>query len=151
RQRAVKWARRHQPLVRSLVAALLLATVTLAASTVWALRMNAQTEQALDEKNRALAAKDAALQEKQRTLNEKADALAKRNLNLKALARSYHNVGFHWRRLSEHEAAEKAFRESLRIWQALVAMDPTDPQYRAGLAFTRFNLGVVVDQAGREE
>src|SRR5439155_2529694 len=46
-ERARKWARRHRPLVRALVAALLIAVAALTASTAWALHMNSQTEEAL--------------------------------------------------------------------------------------------------------
>jgi serine/threonine protein kinase len=48
--RARKWVRRHQPLMQALTAAILLSVLALAASTVWALLMNAQTETALAEK-----------------------------------------------------------------------------------------------------
>src|SRR5205807_1281180 len=46
-ERARKWARRHRPLVRALVAALLIAVAALTASTAWAFHMNSQTEEAL--------------------------------------------------------------------------------------------------------
>jgi serine/threonine protein kinase len=51
--RARKWSRRHQPLVRAMFAALLLAVVALGASTIWALQMNAQTETALTQAEQA--------------------------------------------------------------------------------------------------
>jgi hypothetical protein len=48
--RTRKWVRRHQPLMRALAAALVLSVLALAASTVWALLMNARTETALADK-----------------------------------------------------------------------------------------------------
>jgi serine/threonine protein kinase len=50
RQRAAKWARRHRPMVRAGMAALVVAVAALAASTVWAWHMKTLTEAALAEK-----------------------------------------------------------------------------------------------------
>jgi serine/threonine protein kinase len=58
--RARKWARRHQPFMRALVAALMVSVVALAASTAWALHMNAQTETALTETETQRRAAEAA-------------------------------------------------------------------------------------------
>src|SRR5262249_51650186 len=59
-ERVRRWARRHQALVRAVFVGLVLAVLGLAASTVWALHMNAETEQAraneADERQKAVNA-----------------------------------------------------------------------------------------------
>ena len=64
------------------------------------------------------------------------------------LAKSYSNLGFHWKNLGQRTAAKQSFQQALEIREKLANEFPTRRDFRLDLAESHHNLGLLSHQLG---
>jgi eukaryotic-like serine/threonine-protein kinase len=173
--RAARWARRHKPVVAGLTALLLTALVALAAST-WLVngqRRRAETARGRAQINfaRALDAVDQMLNEVgavqlvdvpqmepvRRRLLEKAlryyqELLAEQPADRAVffdVSRAHARLGSIYELQGDAVAAERAYRQSIRLFHTMSAAAAGSPQALAELARAHDGLGVLLKKSNR--
>ncbi|MCH8045151.1 MAG: tetratricopeptide repeat protein [Planctomycetes bacterium] len=138
---ASKWSRRHQPLVRSAAAILLLATVGLAASTFLIAR----------EKSHTAAALATAEAERENARVEAARAQAMSIEARRAVDEMYSEVAQRWLRDQPHmtPVQEEFLRKALSFYQRFAAQGGDDPSVLAKTAQAHQRIGEIQNRLGQ--
>jgi eukaryotic-like serine/threonine-protein kinase len=156
-QRAARWARRHRPLVRAAVVALLAVAVALAFSTwqVW------QAKQQSDEaKDRAEAGERRARQEEGRANEEaakakaaKADLEATLQLGLRALDKVYVQVAGEGlpRDPQREQEYQRLLKDALEFYAAFARRNSTEPGVRQKMGHAYVRVAQIQDRLGQRK
>jgi serine/threonine protein kinase/tetratricopeptide (TPR) repeat protein len=140
-ERVSKWSRRHQPLVRSAAAMLLITTVGLAASTVFIPR----------EKGRTADALTTAEIERENAHVEAARATAMSREAWQAVDDMYVQVAQRWLRDQPHmtPVQEEFLRKALAFYQRFAAAEGGDPAVLAKTAQAHKRIGDIQNRLGQ--
>ncbi|MCH8045475.1 MAG: protein kinase, partial [Planctomycetes bacterium] len=140
-ERATKWSRRHQPLVRFAAALLVLTTVGLAASTFFIAREKDRTSDAL-----ATAESE---RENARVAADRARAMSREAR--RAVDEMYLEVAQRWLRDQPHTTAvqEEFLRKALSFYQRFAAERGGDPSVLAKTAQAHKRVGDIQQRLGR--
>jgi serine/threonine protein kinase len=135
--RAQKWSRRHRAIVRAMGVGFFVAVVALAASTVWALHKQKQTEEAgqLADRQRVAAENNAAEADKQRQ-----QATENFRKSVKVVTALLENMSGNRDGLNQ-ERVNLASEAALVIQELLAGYTPTEPEGRLLIAQAHEGLG----------
>jgi serine/threonine protein kinase len=131
-ERAVKWARRHQAVVRAGTVLLLLAAVGFAASTVLIWREQARAQAAYEAEARQRALADANLQQARRMLNFFTQ------VSVKELADKPDVQG----------VRRKMLEAALQYYQSFIEQHRDEPAIQGELAASHLRVATILDQMG---
>jgi tetratricopeptide (TPR) repeat protein len=167
-QRTLRWARRHQPLVVSAAAILVMAVVALAVSTVVvtlerreAVRQRDMARRAVDEMYTEVAEQwleqEPEMEEVQRDFLRKAlrfyqEFAGERGADPAvrlATGTAYRRVGDIECKLGEQAKAEAAYGQAVALFRRLADDFPTRPEYREALADSSHHLGLLLARLKR--
>jgi tetratricopeptide (TPR) repeat protein len=167
-QRALRWARRHRPLVGAAAATLVVAVVALAVSTVFvalergeAVRQRDTARRAVDEMYTEVAEQwleqEPEMEEVQREFLLKAlrfyqEFARERGTDPAvrlATGTAYRRVGDIERKLGEEAKAEEAYGQAVARFRRLADDFPARPEYREALADGSHHLGLLLARLKR--